>query len=288
MDMAPSVQLRVLDWWPAGTESRIHVTPQFLSGAGAGASVGARDEGTAMTTTLHRGRSFRARSSVALSWPDSAADCDVLDFHVRVERRAGPDQPWEAGGEQTVRVHVRRLAGDQPRPLLPAVEGPESLLTHVMRTTFNQGVVRWSGGRSPLRIRYEPWRTFTAEFDGVAIGVIIDVMRDDGAIARTLRMWWMGGRRVDDDGRNFGWELPVEDPELMQNVSETDGRWFLRVRGDEALALRAGGGTHWWPGELRIPMRISSRDDEAPPPSWWVEPPNEPHDAGGTATISAP
>lgn len=256
-DIEPSIQLRVMDWWPRFTDSRVHVTPRLPDAA---------------TTTLHRGRAFRAGTSVALPWPD--VDRDELEFDVQVERRAGLDQPWEPAGAQTISVRARRMDRDALQPILKVADDPACAL--IMQSAFNQGVVRWSSGRSPLRIRYDPRQTFANEFDDVAIGVVIDVIRDDGAIARTLRMWWLGGRLVGDSGRNFGWELPIEHLELIRQVNGNDGRWFLRVRGDEALALRAGGGTRWWSGEVRLPLGVNDRPDDAPPPSWWAEQAVEP------------
>jgi hypothetical protein len=268
-DVEPSIQLRVMDWWPRFTDSRVHITPR-LPGA--------------VTTTLHRGRAFRTGTSVALPWP--AADRSELDFDVRAERRAGPDQPWEPAGVQTITVRVHRLESDAPQPILKVANDPAC--AYIMQKAFNQGVVRWSSGRSPMRISYDPRQTFVGEFDDVAIGVVIDVIRDDGAIARTLRMWWLGGRFVDDSGRNFGWELPIENLELIKQVNETDGRWFLRVRGDEALALRAGGGTRWWSGEVRLPLGVNDRPNEAPPPSWWAEQTVGPDQSAVDSSVSVP
>ena len=45
----------------------------------------------------------------------------------------------------------------------------------------------------------------------------------------------------------------------------------MRVRGDPAIALRAGAASSYWAGEFTVPLEVNEVGSTAPPKDWWVE-----------------
>jgi hypothetical protein len=104
--------------------------------------------------------------------------------------------------------------------------------------------------------------------DDTAFGASVEILRDD-ELARRLDLWW--STQPQPGGLNYGWLIVYENVPLLMQATEADGRWRMRVRGDPAIALRAGPASTYWAGEFTTPLVIEERNSLAPPQDWWVE-----------------
>ncbi|MHC5024710.1 MAG: hypothetical protein ACYTGG_12530 [Planctomycetota bacterium] len=247
LDAAPMVQMRLRDWWPTGTNLRAHIAPR-LEGA----------EPIVVTRSSRR----RAWSDFPLPLPRLEESLDSVVFDVKVERRrSGTDDDWIESGNETITVPLRRegMLAD----ILEPVEDED--LTSAIRGTFRNGVVLWSNGPAPLRVYFTPQQTHSRQFDDIAIGAHVDVLRD-GEIVRRLDIWWLAGD-VDTE-RGVAYSATEYDREVLSEINEEDGRWMMRVTGDPALALRPGNASKYWSGSFTVPLKVTFSDNRAPP-RWW-------------------
>ncbi|MHC4948698.1 MAG: hypothetical protein ACYTG1_10605, partial [Planctomycetota bacterium] len=192
---------------------------------------------------------------------------EELPVRVVVERRRPDrDEAWEPVLEETrsLETEVRGTLAGALKPF----EGER--LDDAVRETFDFGVVQWTDGRSPVRIRFNPRSTFASEFEDVAIGVRVELLRD-GERARQLDLWWRAGRIADD--RGYGWQASNEVDDLLARVNDEaeSGRWVMRITGDRALALRAGEASRYWAGEISVPIEVELIERTAPIPAWRIE-----------------
>jgi uncharacterized protein (DUF983 family) len=253
-----TVELKMRDWWPVGTVSRIHITPKI--------------DGMA-PVTLHRSPRVNWNTGHVLFLPTMPQGTTDVAFDVRIERRErkpddDPTAPdvWTKLGRTTHTVRITVDAGSAPA--MKAIADDETL-DNAVRATFAQGIVRWQSGRSPVRFYFNPGRTLTTTYSDVAFGCRVDLVRDD-EVVRGLDIWWRGG--VTTGPLDVGWTSEDDDDdERLRQVNADDGRWALRVTGLRELALRAGDAPRYWTGELDIPLRVHERTDEAPTPHWWEE-----------------
>jgi hypothetical protein len=96
----------------------------------------------------------------------------------------------------------------------------------------------------------------------------VEILRD-GALARRLDLWWSAQPEPGND--DYGWLVAYEDVPLLMEANDADDRWRMRVRGDPALALRAGSATTYWEGEFTVPLVVQDVQTSAPAKDWWVE-----------------
>jgi hypothetical protein len=196
---------------------------------------------------------------------DRPGDLEKLDFDIVLERRLpGQKAQWKHIQEQSISV---RLALDGPLAETLKPTQAEDLHQAVM-STFNQGVVRWTGGRSPLRVRFDRRPTYALALENTAIGACVEILRD-GNLARRLDLWWSAQPEPGND--DYGWLVAYEDVPLLMEANDADDRWRMRVRGDPALALRAGSATTYWEGEFTVPLVVQDVQTSAPAKDWWVE-----------------
>lgn len=268
-------QVDVKDWWSWGTECRVRVTSRIddkvLTGPktfirtgddriprrGFTLTIPAMDESTvdiAIDLEVAR-RPMKSINSRATGTVDDAA----------APAKLSDDPDWTVVSTQTV---MQKIRIDKPdRPPLTAIEG-NSQIDALVAQVFSNGVVKWSTGLSPVRVRVDQRATSVPMLDEVAIGVHVDLMRD-GALARRLNLWWLGGDSIDD--RNYGFEIEYENLELLRTAGIEDGRWKMVITSDESLALRAAGGKKFWKGQIILPMTVQSMTGESPARAWWKE-----------------
>jgi hypothetical protein len=250
-DDAPvCLDLNVRHWWPRDTECRVHITPQW--------------EGAEPVTIVGSGAQRRPRPYPLVVRPQPGAD--ALPFDVVLERRLpGSRNAWERVQEQTISVPLDL----EPRSLAEVLQPSDHVgLLDAVRSAFDQAVVKWTGGRSPLRVRFDPRFTYGMMRDDTAFGASVEILRDD-ELARRLDLWW--STQPQPGGLNYGWLIVYENVPLLMQATEADGRWRMRVRGDPAIALRAGPASTYWAGEFTTPLVIEERNSLAPPQDWWVE-----------------
>jgi hypothetical protein len=248
-DAPVCLDLDVQHWWTPGTSCRIRLTPKW--------------GGAEPVTIVASGASLRPRPFPLVI--DPPPDAAALDFDLELERRLpSPQATWEHMQEVSISVPLA-LEGSLAEAMQPAED--EDLHDAVV-STFNQGVIKWTGGRSPVRVRFTPYLTRVPELEDTAIGACVEILRD-GILARRLDLWWPARPGAYDEG--VGWRVDYEDVELLMEANETDGHWQMRVRGDPAIALRAGAGTRYWAGEFTVPLTVNEVPTPAPAKDWWVE-----------------
>ncbi|MHC4081059.1 MAG: hypothetical protein ACYSU2_07025, partial [Planctomycetota bacterium] len=217
-DAPVCLNLEVHHWWTPGTACRVHVTPKW--------------DGAETVTIVGSGvrRSPRPYPLVI----ERPGDARTLDFDLALERRLPvAEAAWEHVQEQSISVALT-LDG----PLADVLQPEESdELREAVVSTFGQGVVKWTGGRSPVRVRFDPRHTYVLGLEDTAIGASVEILRD-GDLARRLDLWWPSRPELGND--NYGWLVAYEDVPMVMEANEGDGRWQMRVRGDPAIALRAG------------------------------------------------
>jgi hypothetical protein len=248
-DVPVCLDLDVRHWWTPGTSCRVRLTPTW--------------EGAEPVTIVGSGarRSPRPYPLVI----DRPQDSQTLDFDIELERRLpNPEAKWE---------HVQELSISVPLavegPLIEVLQPAENQDLHeAVISTFDQGVVKWTGGRSPVRVRFDPRYTYVLSLEGTAIGARVEILRD-GVLARRLDLWWPARPETRDSG--VGWLVDYEDVPMVMDANGADGRWQMRVRGDAAIALRAGDATHYWAGEFTLPLAVDEVQTPAPAKDWWVE-----------------
>jgi hypothetical protein len=250
-DAPVCLELEVRHWWTPGTLCRVHVSPKW--------------DGAEPVTVVGSG----VRRSPP-SYPlviERPRDSETLEFDVALERQL-PDEgaTWEHIQNQTVRVPVALDA-----PMAEVLKPAESQDLHdAMMAALRPGATKWTSGRSPVRIRFEPRRTFVLGIEDTAIGARVEILRD-GELARRLDLWWLSRPQL--NSAPYGWLIVYEDVPLLMEANADDGRWQMRVSGDPTVALRAGTASNYWAGEFTVPLVVNEVTDTSlpPPQDWWVE-----------------
>jgi hypothetical protein len=243
--------LDVRHWWTPGTACRVHVTPKW--------------DGAQTVTVVGSGVRRNPRPyPFVIKRP---GDARTLQFDVALERRLpDPGATWEHIQDQSISV---KLALDGPMAeVLRPVETDQ--LHEAMISTFSPGATKWPGGRSPVRVRFDPRHTYVLALEDTVIGASVEILRD-GDLARRLDLWWSSRPSAGND--TYGWLIAYEDVPLLMEANDTDGRWQMRVRGDPAIALRAGAASNYWAGEFTVPLVVNVNDvpPVAPTKDWWLE-----------------
>ena len=257
----PWARFQMRDWWPLGSTCRITVTPQ-LEGA--------------QPISFYRSGRPRPWAGYHFRVPQLAGHSGETRFEIEVEREEDGDQlqaeRWRLIDRQTLAV-VTRFA-DPGVMTLEAIDGPA--LQEAIRAAFRHGAVRWPSGPTPVRFRFDRYPTNTSDFEETALGVRVEALRGD-QVARTLCIWWRA--RAEDP--RVGWAVQFENPELLAMLPSrkelrelrADGQreepaWSMRITGDRQIALRAGGGSRYWSGQVTVPLEVHDRDEPAPPLAW--------------------
>ena len=151
-----------------------------------------------------------------------------LVVSVEWERRTSKsDHRWMKLDSRSFTVPIEIAEAAVP---LAGVDTPT--LAQSLQEVF-EGVVAWESGVRPRRIQFNFDCTRREEFDGIAIGVEVDVLHD-GKLARRSRLWWPAGWKVNPlpNGRMpASWEPAEEYPEVLSQFAKQEGRWTMRVRG---------------------------------------------------------
>ncbi|MCZ6837288.1 MAG: hypothetical protein O7G85_16050 [Planctomycetota bacterium] len=243
------IGVQVQNWWPHGSDNQVHIAPQL--------------EGAESKTIVYQGLRTPNTSYTILT-PPLDESCSSIEIEITTSRRTVEiDDQWQHIDTSTILIPIQ-VAGRLETMITP-ISGP-SLDEAVKRSI--SGASRWTGGKRPLRMYVNPGQTAIADFNGIAIGFVAKLYRDD-ELMDTDHTWWMGGRQVSDLG--FGsWS---DDPTMKRLMNEdfNQGTWTVHVVSDAALAIRAGEATKYWKGEFTIPLRYREIPQNAPEPHWWQE-----------------
>ncbi|NNF42556.1 MAG: hypothetical protein HKN62_05830 [Phycisphaerales bacterium] len=254
--VAPTVDVRVRDWWQNPTHMRIIAQPTLPEAEPA--------------RHICRDDPIQPRS-YSMYLPPLAPGEHEVDIVLDIERRAGPGHPWVPIGERTVTVPLAVDAG-LARTLQP-VSGPA--YDRQVARAFQDGLSKWEDGSLPVRVGVNSRRTFSRLFDDTAVAVRVEVMRN-GKVGRHLDIWWRGG--IGYFEREHAWEVPWWNDELLGAPDEPDDKWVLRVTSRPTLAFRVSGVTKYWEGEVEVPVRVRTRSGNAPPRGWIVDTEDAPGD----------
>jgi hypothetical protein len=190
-----------------------------------------------------------------------AASPSPASVNVDFAWRISPDAPWR---RSSFTQDLPGTASDAEVSAPRGVSGAE--LDAAVSSAFEDGVVLWQLGDLPAAIRFNAAATSGDAFDGVAIGLLIDLL-EDGMVRRRTRIWWPGGDPM--AGSLAGWEPPEEDIEALKRLAldpDSSTKWSMRVRSNPDLARRATSAARpaFWEGELVLPIRTRPRGDAAP------------------------
>jgi len=271
LDVPARIDLETSDVWPRGTRARIGVRARewWPQGYDMKLRITSLDDPTDTRSIVQRPRRFGPDTYVLHTAPVVDA-MKAVSYDIEVfRRREGDDSaPWESLGVESHTIPI--AASDSWDETIQGIESEE--LTAAMMQVFG-GVARWTGGPQPVRfnISYQP--TLTEVFDGLAVGVTVELLRD-GQVARQLDLWWLGGTDVDD--RGYDHEVPFEDVPTLLSIRPEDleAHWRMRVRSDPELALRAGRAMKHWKGSFEIEIRgvqMNEQDVRPKPRNWWIE-----------------
>ena len=251
--------LDVREWWPAGTECRITLTPQWNPD----------DPITIWRDAAPRspGRPGRGNPNRYRAYPLVIHDPPAgtrLEFDVVVERLAPGEKPsWQEVQAEAITVDVK-LAGTLADTLQPSANDE---LQTAMQDAFGR-VVKWTSGRSPVRVSFDRRPTYAVQTsEDILIGAVVDILHA-GTLARRLELWWP---LTPTAAYDIGFVVAYEDETLIKDANEDDNQWTMLVRGDPAIAIRAGTGTAYWAGEFTVPLNIRGIETVAPRKYWWRE-----------------
>jgi len=170
---------------------------------------------------------------------------EALPLRVRIAWRpipidAATPPPWQRHPDRTA---DRIIQPDPPRAVRLPRTAPEDELARrraaAIAEVFSLGFHPPRDDR-PSGLRFDTLRTATPDFEGVAIGVEVELL-EEGVPRRRSWIWWPGGVRIPalSGARGMAqWRPSVEDAEALRSISN-DGRWTLRIRGHPELAMRA-------------------------------------------------
>ena len=252
------LRLDVREWWPAGTECRITLTPQWDPDE---PIIIWRDAAPRGPRRPGRGNRNRPRPyPLVIADPPGQTS---LEFDVVLERLLPGETPsWEETQAETITVDVK-LDGTLADTLKPS---ENDQLQAAMQDVFKR-VVKWPSGRSPVRVSFDRRPTDNVETsEQVVIGAVVDILHA-GTLARRLELWWPLTQTSLND---IGFVVAYEDEELIKDAAEND-QWKMLVYGDPAVALRAGAGTTYWDGDFTLPLDIREIETVAPRKYWWRE-----------------
>ncbi len=252
-DMPPRLQINLRHWWPLGTEVRIHIEPEYVD----------------RVITVHQSEDG-ARGAFGVVLEPLHMDVDEVSFDITVQRRrAGIEESWQPALQTTMTVPVR--IDEQLTYDAQGVDDDAS--RQMIREVFEGVVVSWPSGRSPVRFRYDPNPSLRPTFEGMSIGVAMQLYRGD-ELARQLNIWWLAGSDQANRGRRaamrgLGWEIAYTDRELLAEIDDDDDRWVMRVEGRREIAALAGEAERYWNGSYTVPMTLIGSNRPAPTPEWW-------------------
>ncbi len=228
--------LLVLDadvWWPPLRQGRLAV--KFADGS------------TREALLAPESRS----PSLVLELPSDWTEGDRVELVLaeRLAGRADSDRGFRDYPAITVAPSGARTA---QAPAWRPIDSDE--LREAIARVFDEGLMLWEEGTPRGGLRFNHHVLADARFDGVAIGLRIEVL-ENGVPRRTSRMWWRAGsiptmprwlpaiEEEDALGRLHGLVRAggLEEGRGLEEGGSAGSRWTLRISGDEGLARYALG-----------------------------------------------
>lgn len=203
--------------------------------------------------------------------------CTLTIEHRSVDPADREKDAWTACAPIELDI-PRRAAARPPSGALAPVDGEE--LRTALASSFAEGLVLWKSGAPRAGLRFNTSVTAEERFEGVAIGLLVELLEYD-VVRRTSRIWWRGGLA----GASPRWIPSEEDHDALGRLwgatGDGDARWKLRVRGDVRLAeyaqfpagdarepLPGGVLTHYFAGAFEVPVSIERMNAPSPLRRW--------------------
>lgn len=200
------------------------------------------------------------------------------------QRIRGLEKEWTPFPEVTIAItdpnskerDSQRASEDRG---LEAVDSPA--LREGVAAVFSDRMLLWKSGSPHAGLRFDALATSGEEFDGVAVGLFVELL-EAGVVRRTSRIWWKGGTGSGAAGEPR-WLPSLEDEaalgRLFTQDTALDAQWTLRVRGDRGLACYATQATEsrgaesvtpskWFSGMIEIPAGIERVNRPSPTRRW--------------------
>jgi len=257
---------RVEDWWPEGIQVRMRLR-----------SI----EGMPLTSeamqALHSCQWIRTERR-------SFGGGFAIDFGLLPEGQynGALRMSWES--RDTLQAPAQTASGEILVPIAIQVHGKAPTLSPIdnaaitlqVTEAFAPGLLRRETNPPQFAFSYRPYATQADALANIAFGFIVQAC-EDGVPRRTLRVWWRGG-----SGQSFtGWEPPIEDLQRLRGA-EVSPQWTLRIRGDQAIALRAADqsnttsqttrpATQFWSGYIEMPLPVELLPASQLGRSWRLE-----------------
>jgi hypothetical protein len=255
------VELDANGWWPGGWQARIAIDDPASDADPAPIGFDPNASGTPVhVVTLAPARPDERLRTVRLAVDRRERDAD------------GSWGPWTPRWSFDLEVPLPErpaLAADRPRT---AFDTPE--MAAPLRRAFDDGFITWERGDRRHGFRFDPGQTMGELFEGVLIGLEVEVLEGD-AVRRRSRIWWPGGPRGSMRGWGSRWEILAEDRDALDRLPRVAGEvagWSVRIRGEREIAWRALAAPGvdparirgYWAGTLRFPLSVRPSIGEAP------------------------
>ncbi|MFM7262101.1 MAG: hypothetical protein ACKO3W_16065 [bacterium] len=203
--------------------------------------------------------------------------CTLTIEHRSVDPDKRDEDAWTTCAPIELEI-PKRAAARPPSGSLVAVDGEE--LRTALAAAFAEGLVLWKSGVPRAGLRFNTSVTADERFDGVAIGLVVELL-ENGVVRRTSRIWWRGGLA----GASPRWIPSEEDRDALARLwsaaPEGDARWSIRVRGDAGLAeyaqlpagdvreaIPSGVLTKYFAGTFEAPLAIERMNAPSPVRRW--------------------
>jgi hypothetical protein len=260
----PIIHVNAYDWWPTVPELRVTVAPN-LDGA--------------ETQVFERWQGPIQFRSFGIQLPTLPPGEHTVTIDFTIERRFTTSAPWELLDER--RIELELLVSDSAAPRPEPVSSPS--MDRSIARVVSGGLIKWSSGSLPVRIRVDHRPTRTSEFEDTAVALRL-VVRRNGEFGRRLDIWWLGGSMVDD--RQYAWEVPLHDDDVLIAPDQPDDVWTIHATGDPNIALLVDGARHYWDGEVEVEVSVRPAGGAAPPRGW-IRPPGSWNPAEESSAIDA-
>jgi hypothetical protein len=260
IDVGPTVDVTVSHLWPSVSglamdpQARVRIEGVVEGPGGPYACV-------PDVHALHRG-AIQSRS-YSYRLPPLPRGTHTARLRITTEQRLEDEDPWRADG--AAREVVLPLRVERPiDAFLEPAAGAE--LDAAIQRVFSTGLVRYGSGSLPVRINLGRQSTMSPAFDGVAVGIHVEVFRD-GVKGRELDTWWLGGT----SGAPGAWEVPFVDDDVLLAPFSPGEVWTMRVTGVPELALRVDQARRYWTGTVEFAVPIGGAGTRDAPPRGWID-----------------
>jgi hypothetical protein len=263
LSMPLPIEVNARTTWPAGSRPVVAVEVQdgWRSAAQARCTARVRLPGVAPATFVRTRRPIQ-QTSFLLELPVLPPGDHEITIDFDLALRFAEDDPWTTTRRQTRTCSIR-VDDATDAALEPFTDADTDA---IMRATFGRRISKWTGGGGlPVRIGLDAQQTVTPEFNGAAVGIRVELLRN-GELGRALDLWWHAG--VDPPPGQYAWHVPMWNDQVLGAPAQDADEWTIRVCGLRELAQRVDGATRYWAGKVTVPVDVALMNGKAPSRGW--------------------